>query len=111
MCARIMFRLNQRKHHSRTIIPLTVLFSTLLCISIGFSTWNITGGDHYDSVEGEVGSDIIETNIIGVDCMTVTSFTMSRFTRYGFNVSNSKPIALTGATAVIQYTLDIPTIH
>lgn len=96
----------KRIKRQNIIIVLLGLLTVVTSFSVGFASWTISGGDD-KAASIDVDADNIEQKIIGVDCLSISSVSISYFTRHGFNVSYDQPLSYTGAKATIQFTLDI----
>jgi len=74
---------------SKVFIPLIALLSSVMCFSIGFGAWNMTGGVNVDLL-GDINADNIEPILVPVQCidnLSVDNFSYKE--KFGFVVDET----------------------
>ena len=75
----------------RVFIPLLSVLISIMCFSIGFSMWNLTGGDIY-LVEGTINSDEYVDNYIPTDC----------FENIGIDLNSAKYLGMSSENGFLR---------
>ena len=78
--------MKKTRYKNKILISLVALFTMLMCISVGFASWIVTGGSNALAL-GEIEADDVLTEPTGesVDVITITSIEKYQYAEgYGF---------------------------